>query len=270
MLPTISSALETGVPVLRRTPAFNAQVRDTLSTLRDLAEAPTTNMALRALTDTVGILNPVVRFLGPYQTVCNYWNYTFTYLAEQFSAKDKTGMAQRVLVNTAPPQRNGLELQGAYEPANATHKTAEEENYPTFPLFPGIPTGLAPFAPQLATLPPFFPDIPENEIPDVLGDPSVLHGQPYGAAINNDGRADCESGQRGYPTNRLKIGGPTRDTLGHNRFQTVSDPHTPGNQGTTFEGRSKVPKGETFSRDPEWPRAAQLPDALSTGTYGGW
>ena len=50
----------------------------------------------------------------------------------------------------------------------------------------------------------------------------------------------------------------------------MTDPHTPGNQGPSYAGRSNVPEGETFSREPEWPPAGQLPPALQTGTYGGW
>ena len=36
------------------------------------------------------------------------------------------------------------------------------------------------------------------------------------------------------------------------------DPATPGNQGPTYTGRRRVPKGQTFSRRPEtgpaWPK----------------
>jgi virulence factor Mce-like protein len=253
MLPTVSSALETATPVLRRTPELNAQTRETLRALRNLAETPSTNMALRALTDTVSILNPVVRFIGPYQTVCNNWNYWWTYLSEHLTSNDPTGTAQRVLINSAPPQHNSLGSEGAYEPANATRKTAASEGYPTVPLFAGTP-----FKVPLQEL-----------ISELFGDPAVLHGQPYAAAIDNKGHADCEFGQQGYPTNRMAVAIPDRDSSG-NRFQVVRDPHTPGNQGPTYHGRSEVPDGETFSRQPEWPPASQLPDALSTGVYGGW
>ena len=74
---------------------------------------------------------------------------------------------------------------------------------------------------------------------------------------------------RGYPMNRMALKIPNRDSSG-NRFQIVTDPHTPGNQGQTYAGRPDVPGGETFSREAEWPPAGQLPPALSTGTYGGW
>jgi len=31
----------------------------------------------------------------------------------------------------------------------------------------------------------------------------------------------------------------------------VLDPHTPGDQGPTYAGDTHVPKGETFSRNPQ-------------------
>ena len=65
-------ALEVGTPVQRRLPTLNDELRKTLGALRDLAEAPGTNAALRGLTATVTTLNPQLRFFGPYITVCNY------------------------------------------------------------------------------------------------------------------------------------------------------------------------------------------------------
>ena len=78
----------------------------------------------------------------------------------------------------------------------------------------------------------------------------------YGAAIDDQGNADCEAGQRGYPA-RLSKYAP------QNLFVSM-DPHTPGNQGPnfkSFDDRDKPPKdrqldtnhmppGETFTRDP--------------------
>ena len=76
-----------------------------------------------------------------------------------------------------------------------------------------------------------------------LGGNEFLHAQPYGAAIDTQGNADCETGQRGYPK-RLNYFDPQ-----HRNFAT--DVHTPGNQGPTFHGRPRVPAGETFSRTPQ-------------------
>ncbi len=62
--------------------------------LKSLALAPGTNIALNALTDTTWTLNPMVRYLGPYVTVCNDWNYWWTYLSEHISEETTFGFAQ--------------------------------------------------------------------------------------------------------------------------------------------------------------------------------
>ena len=117
-LPPLNDAVRVGTPVQQRLPTLNEEARRTLVTVRELAEAPGTNAALRGLTATVQTLNPQLRFYGPYVTVCNSFNYFFTYLAEHFSEPDTTGSAQRALVNLAGPQEDSLGSMGADEPAN--------------------------------------------------------------------------------------------------------------------------------------------------------
>jgi hypothetical protein len=81
-------------------------------------------------------------------------------------------------------------------------------------------------------------------IPDTpLGGNEFAHGPAYGAAIDNQGNADCENGQRGYQK-KLNYFDPQGRNL-------VNDQHTPGNQGPTYHGRAHVPAGETFSRNPQ-------------------
>ncbi len=195
-LPELNPALEAGIRTLARTPALNARLQQVMTALQQLALAPGTNIAVNALTSTADTLNPMVRYLGPFQTVCNDWNYWWTYLAEHISAHTGYGFAQRALLNTDP---NGTEKDtvadaGAVAPAGT------------------------------------------------FGGPEFLHAQSYGAAIDNQGAADCETGQRGYPL-KLNYFDPQGRTL-------AVDQHTPGNQGPTFNGRSRVPAGETFSRNP--------------------
>jgi hypothetical protein len=166
-----------------------------------LSLAPGTNVALNALTDTTSTLNPMVRYLGPYVTVCNDWNYWWTYLSEHLSEETTFGFAQRALLNqTNPLQQNNVGTQGATAPVNG-----------------GIP------------------DSP-------LGGNEFLHAQPYGAAVDNQGNADCETGQRGYPK-KLNYFDPQGRNL-------ATDVHTPGDQGPTYTGSAHVPAGETFSRAP--------------------
>ncbi|HEV3055849.1 MAG TPA: hypothetical protein VGX45_14395, partial [Solirubrobacteraceae bacterium] len=76
-----------------------------------------------------------------------------------------------------------------------------------------------------------------------LGGNGYNHFTNYGAAIDNQGNADCEPGQRGYPL-RLNNFDPLKRNW-------VTDPHVPGDQGATFAGLSRVPRGETFSRNPQ-------------------
>jgi hypothetical protein len=228
-LPIVNPALEEGTPVLRRTVALNQRTGEVMQALRDLVRAPTTNAALVGLAETLGVLNPLIRYFGPYQTVCNYWNYMFAFLGEHLSEGDATGTAQRANLNDAAHQKNSLRDQGATEPANGHQTPADAAQ---------------------------------------SGDHSVayFHNQPYWAAINNNGTADCENGQRGYMDGNLSVLGKATDSTGA-PFRIIFDPHTPGSQGRTFTGRARVPTGETFTREPQ--NGAQLPSILTTGPYSG-
>ena len=75
-------------------------------------------------------------------------------------------------------------------------------------------------------------------------DAEYWHGPAYGSAVTNNGSADCEWGQRGYPL-MLNHADPH-----HRAWET--DAKTPGAQGTTWTGRRHVPAGETFSRNPDY------------------
>jgi virulence factor Mce-like protein len=207
-LPPLNGAVKVGTPVQERVPALNEQARKTLNSVRDLAEAPGTNAALRGLTATVTSLNPQLRFYGPYVTVCNSWNYFWTYVAEHFSEPDTTGSAQRALVNFAEPQEDSLGSMGADEPANGK---------------------------------------------DAAGTPQFAQDQPYGAAVAADGRADCEAGQRGFVERQARFF--------PKQYKVARDPRSPGLQGPTFTGRARVPRGETFTAEPETGPYSQLPES---------
>jgi hypothetical protein len=212
-LPIVNPALEVGTPTLRRSSILYGNLRGALVALRDLAQDPSTNLALRGLTATVGSLNPTLRYLGPYVTVCNFWNYFWTFVAEHFSEGDPTGSTQRALLQASNHQKNNVTNSQATLPANGEQ-------------------------------------VPPSETPQ------YTHAQPYGAAVDEQGNADCEAVQRGYPIRLSKYAPPN--------YLVATDPHTPGNQGTTFKnfndrdkppsqrvlGVDHVPSGETFTRDP--------------------
>ena len=90
-LPVLNPAIEAGTQTLARTPILNKNLQQLLAAVEHLSLAPPTNAALSGLTSTVGTLNPIVRYLGPYQTVCDDWNYWWTYLSEHLSARTEFG-----------------------------------------------------------------------------------------------------------------------------------------------------------------------------------
>jgi virulence factor Mce-like protein len=76
-----------------------------------------------------------------------------------------------------------------------------------------------------------------------VGTQQFAQNQPYGAAITPDGRADCETGQRGW----LERNAAGLDP----QYRVNLNPRTPGAQGPTFTGAPRVPSGETFTAIPE-------------------
>ncbi len=187
--PPIQAALQSGIDPLRQSPALNRNLTGTFNALTDLSRAGGTDNGVAGLRETVTTLNPLTRFLGPYVTVCNYWNYQWTLLADHITDRDQTGGVQRIRVKE---NNGGAQPLGSFGAA--------------YPI-------------------------------------EGLHAQAYGAAVDAAGNADCEGGQRGFPAFNADGLDPATGLVG--------DPETPGLQGTTFTGRPRVPKGETFSTVPE-------------------
>ena len=206
-LPDINSAIRRGIGVQRRMVDTNQKLRGTMAALGDLTQAPSTSGALRGLTDTVATLNPQVRFYGPYQTVCNYWNYMWTYISEHISEPDVTGFSQRAMINSTGAQDNSLGSMGAVRPANG--KNVRE------------------------------------------GNAQYFQGPVFTRAITDDGRADCEQGQRGFIYRLSRYAPP--------EYRIHNDPRSPGVQGPTFAGRARVPEDQTFTALPETGPFKDLP-----------
>jgi hypothetical protein len=192
--PVLTDALRSGIAPLRQTPALNRRLGQTMTALQQLTANPGTNRAIAGLTATMTTLNPQLRYLGPFVTVCNYWNYWWTFLSDHLTDQDGTGTIQRIQAKQVAPgsPQDNLDAFGQSQPI----------------------TG--------------------------------LHMQYYNAAIDDQGNADCEAGQRGYPRH-LAEGMP-------NSQEIAVDSATPGDQGPTFTGRPTVLPGQTFQRIPSGPR----------------
>jgi ABC-type transporter Mla subunit MlaD len=203
-LPPLTGALRTGIPVLEKQPLYNEELGRTLTALEQLMQDDRTMYALRGVTRLVDIVHPLIRFVGPYITVCNYFNYAWSNIGEHLTEPDPTGGSQRTLLNQfsrpRDPQAPSMGSSGARRPSNG------EET--------------------------------------VSGAPMNLHTNVYTAAIDHDGNADCESGQRGYLDKLTTYNDDPN-------LKIVTDPHIPGNSGTTLSGRPRVPEGQTFTRLPE-------------------
>jgi ABC-type transporter Mla subunit MlaD len=198
-LPNVNPALAAGIKVLPRTPAMNHEFEGVLNSLGDLTRDPNTNVAVNGLGATVNTLNPTLRYLGPYVTACNAFNYMFVELADLVSEQTRFGMAQPALIMFANQQTDSVGSLPAAQPADGK-------------------------------------DVPPSQTPE------YLHGPNYGAAVDNSGQADCEVTQRGYPT------ALNHDDPQHRNLDT--DPHTPGLQGPFWTGLSRVPPGQTYTRNP--------------------
>jgi virulence factor Mce-like protein len=224
-LPSLNRALAVGTPVTKRSAPLYDRLQDTMGALRRLAVAPTTVGSLRGLSATVGTLQPQLRYLGPYVTVCNTWNFWWTLVAEHFSSPSATGSEQRALINQAPlsipevDSNDGVESDNANEFAHG--KTSSQ---------PGAVD-------------------------------TDLHGNFFGSAITADGKANCEAGQNGY----ARSANPYRDrTVNGDPYKNVSvdHPNLYGLRvGSTYtkldkqgrgsgRGPDQVPAGQTFTWRP--------------------
>ncbi|MGI8802077.1 MAG: MlaD family protein [Solirubrobacteraceae bacterium] len=219
-LPDLNAALKTAIPVTQRSSGLYSNLQDTMTALLDLVTTPTTNAALRGLTATVTTLQPQLRFLGPFVTVCNYWNIWWTFVSEHLSAPTPQGTAQRTMLDLSTVQNNTYSIAGAVAPANGE----------------GVVAGP----------PVYLHNQPYNHAVNNAGQADCSAGQTgvvqrlykYGQPRFKIAVDAIGPNQFGYPL------GPTYKTVGPD-----------GGQGLN---RSTVPPGETFTALPGG-IAAQLP-----------
>jgi hypothetical protein len=216
-LGTINAALETGTPVLKRTPEMNRLTGDVFDALYDLSRNPVTLLALKDLRTTFQVLRPLAEFVAPYNTVCNNGNAFFTGLAGHMSEDVTGGTSEVVLVRT------GTSDQG--------HSLNQDEG-------------------ERAA------DVPANVDPQTYVDKQgdhfqVLHGEAYGPAVDAQGNADCQAGQYGYmdgPLNGPDAKYPPADIKPGEDFKEWENTHGgashtstlmdhPGLAGPTFVGK---------------------------------
>jgi virulence factor Mce-like protein len=104
--PPLADALEAGAPALRQAPRLNRQLAPTARALQRFNDNATARGGLDRLEQTMGILRPTIRFIGPSQTVCNYWSILFQNLASATSLGADGGRWQRITVMEPPEGPN--------------------------------------------------------------------------------------------------------------------------------------------------------------------
>ena len=129
-VPVLNEALETGAPVLRESPPVNRRLGEALQELRELVTQPATRVTLERLADTFETARPLARHVVPAQTVCNLFNYWFTFFPQALSERSQVGYSLRQMIVRfpgAPTSEVGL---GSYTGIGPNGKTGTGEFRP--------------------------------------------------------------------------------------------------------------------------------------------
>ena len=120
LLPTatlrLDSAIDTGLPVLRRALTLADDLKATLGAVETLARDPATTTTLEKLDATLAIATPLVSFITPMQTRCNYLGLWTRNANSSISEGDANGNWFRTLVIA-----NTAEFTSAAQPAPDLH-----------------------------------------------------------------------------------------------------------------------------------------------------
>jgi len=193
-LPRLSTALAVGTPVVRSSVRMNRAYADAFDAVGDLVAEPNTRLALFDLRDLISVLDPLVNYAAPYQTVCNHSVYFFTGLQGDVGFRTQNGSAQAAL----------LKQDQETEQTNTMNQLTDR------PV--DVPSNVDPRG-----------DFPQPNRPPW----QVHHTQAYPPAIDAQGNADCQAGQEGFLTGPLN--GPLNraDLDPEEGPAPVSDPNSP-------------------------------------------
>ena len=228
-LPTINAAIIEGTRTNRILPIYNRELEGVLRAVDHLAEDPNTLLALKDLTVTTNVLEPLLEQIAPHNTVCNTTNYFFSGLADHATDRGNDGTAQRVLAKFGTSSQDDRFSDSKNDrPADISKEkdphTAEDHE--------------------------------GNDL-------QTLRGQANNPAIDARGNADCQTGQFGAINGPLTTGGayppatfeeedPAAQMPGNNSggSHTVGDSNTPGLAGPTYTGvpnLQRVDRGSKYS-----------------------
>lgn len=194
--PNLAVAFRTGTPALERSPALNRRLIRTIDTLQDFGDDERVPRGLARLTRTVNLLRPLVEFVTPAQTVCNYATLALRNGASALSYADSVG-SMLWLNGMALPQAPGSEAGPSAAPANG-------------PLVSDSASGPGQYGLIRSS----------TDLYSISGD-SFLHSNPYPNTAAPGQVRECEAGNEDYEVFGLK----DKQAIGN----------LPGDQGTYSE-----------------------------------
>jgi ABC-type transporter Mla subunit MlaD len=101
-LPVLNRAIDVGTPTLANLAPTNQRLERVLREVNQLVSQPTTRTSLQRLSETFDSAKPLVKWVVPGQTVCNLWNYWFTFIANGLSDRDQVGYTFRQSLTAFP------------------------------------------------------------------------------------------------------------------------------------------------------------------------
>jgi virulence factor Mce-like protein len=183
--PGLATAFRYGVPALQRSPALNRRLTRTIATLEEFGDDPRVPSGLARLTNTANLARPLLSFVTPAQTTCNYATLLFRNLSSLTSESDAVGSFLSI-APMALPVAPSSEAGPAATPANG-------------PPAPAAGT-VMPDGTRLTTA-------KRNLLVD-----SYLHSNPYPNTAAPGQTLECEAGNEKYSgangINRLAVGNP--------------------------------------------------------------
>jgi ABC-type transporter Mla subunit MlaD len=130
--PTLNAAEVAGIPVLKASPVFQAQLEPTADALLAFQEAPGVFNGLDLLIDTNEVLNPAIKFIAPAQVTCNYLTLAFGNVANALG--ESNGQANWAgALALEPPEGPNNEGGAASAPANGGPDKANHLHYNPYP-----------------------------------------------------------------------------------------------------------------------------------------
>jgi virulence factor Mce-like protein len=168
----LAPAIDVGIPALRRAPALNDRLVGFLNALERFAVDSRTVPGLQLLDQTATSLQPILAFLTPAQTTCNYYALFFRNVENALSESDVVGSFLRVGI-LALPQLPNSEAGPSSAPANG----------PPASQIPGL-----------------------TSITRTLVDDSFLHSNPYPNTDAPGQTPECEAGNEHYIKGQKVIG----------------------------------------------------------------